>query len=142
MAVVMAGFVDFEITWREDVFAGAPQEGSAANFGTVGINFRARKPINEAEWLAALAALNCEVPENIGPKMAFEANAFYDAGDQGCGYGPITDIAALLRDMDSGQTLEIRATDLSVKVDLPAWCRMTGHQLISQRDDRYLLQKK
>ena len=61
MAVVMAGFVDFEITWRKDVFAGAPQESSAANFGTVGITFRARKPSNEAEWLAALAALNCEI---------------------------------------------------------------------------------
>ncbi len=57
----MAGFVDFEITWRADVFSGAPQEGSAANFGTVGINFRARKARDEAEWQAALAALNCEI---------------------------------------------------------------------------------
>jgi len=58
----MAGFVDFEITWRADVFSGAPQSSSAAEFGTVGINFRARKPRNEAEWTAALPALNCEVP--------------------------------------------------------------------------------
>jgi len=62
MAVVMAGFVDFEITWRADVFSGAPQSSSAAEFGTVGINFRARKPRDEAEWAAALAALSCEVP--------------------------------------------------------------------------------
>ena len=57
-----AGFVDFEITWRKDVFAGAPQESSAASFGTVGINFRARKPVDEAEWLAAVEALSCELP--------------------------------------------------------------------------------
>jgi len=38
------GFVDFVITWRAEVFAGAPQQSSAAQFGTVGINFRARKP--------------------------------------------------------------------------------------------------
>lgn len=38
------GFVDFEITWRANVFDGAPQQSSAANFGTQGINFRARKP--------------------------------------------------------------------------------------------------
>ena len=62
MAVIMAGFVDFAITWRKDVFAGAPQEGSAANFGTVGINFRARKPATEEEWLTALAALSCPQP--------------------------------------------------------------------------------
>jgi hypothetical protein len=39
-----AGFVDFRITWRADVFSGAPQESSAGKFGTVGINFTARKP--------------------------------------------------------------------------------------------------
>jgi hypothetical protein len=41
-----AGFVDFEITWQADVFHGAPQASSAASFGTLGINFRARKPAN------------------------------------------------------------------------------------------------
>jgi hypothetical protein len=62
--VVVAGFVDFEITWRADVYSGAPQETSAANFGTLGINFRARKPQSDADWQAALAALTCEVPPN------------------------------------------------------------------------------
>lgn len=45
-----AGFMDFEITWRADVFGGAPQASSAADFGTLGINFRARKPRDEQEW--------------------------------------------------------------------------------------------
>ncbi len=44
-----AGFIGFEITWRADVFSGAPQSSSAATFGTLGINFRARKPLNEQE---------------------------------------------------------------------------------------------
>lgn len=38
-----AGFTEFEITWRKEVFRGAPQAGSAEKFGTIGINFRARK---------------------------------------------------------------------------------------------------
>ena len=59
MAVVAAGFVDFEITWRGDVFAGAPQSSSAANFGTLGITFRARKAASEDEWRRALEALSC-----------------------------------------------------------------------------------
>jgi len=42
--VEYCGFRDFEITWREDVFDGAPQQSSAKQFGTLGINFRARKP--------------------------------------------------------------------------------------------------
>lgn len=41
--VETAGFEGFEITWRADVFSGAPQANSAARFGTKGITFRARK---------------------------------------------------------------------------------------------------
>jgi hypothetical protein len=59
--VIAAGFVDFQIAWRGDVFAGAPQSSSAAQFGTLGINFRARKAREDAEWAAALAALACDV---------------------------------------------------------------------------------
>ena len=54
-----AGFVDFAITWRGDVFAGAPQSSSAANFGTLGITFRARKAASQDEWRQALEALSC-----------------------------------------------------------------------------------
>jgi hypothetical protein len=61
--VVAGGFVGFEITWREDVFSGAPQSSSAAEFDTVGINFRARKYRDEAEWDLALAALGCDVSD-------------------------------------------------------------------------------
>jgi hypothetical protein len=59
---VAAGFIDFEITWRADVFAGAPQSSSAADFGTLGINFFARKPVTEHEREVYLADLVCERP--------------------------------------------------------------------------------
>ena len=59
--VVAAGFVGFEITTRVDVYADAPQSSSAAQFGTLGINFRAQKPVTDDEWHAALAALSCAV---------------------------------------------------------------------------------
>ena len=62
MVAVAAGFVGFEITWRGDVFSGAPQSSSAAEFGTLGINVRARKATSQAEWDAALAALTCQMP--------------------------------------------------------------------------------
>jgi TusA-related sulfurtransferase len=140
MAVVMAGFVDFEITWRADVFSGAPQSSSAANFGTLGINFRARKPQSEAEWLAALAAFNCEIPAK--PTSILGADLFYDAGDKGCAEGPIQEVAALMSRLRPDQALEVRATDPTVAIDLPAWCRLAGHELVSQQGDRYLLRRK
>lgn len=55
-----AGFIHFEITWRADVFEGAPQSSSAASFGTLGINFQAHKPRNEQERVTALAELSVE----------------------------------------------------------------------------------
>lgn len=69
------------------------------------------------------------------------ADAFYDAGNQGCGDGPLDKIAAVMRGLHAGQTLEIHATDPSVAVDLAAWCRMTGHQLVEQTSDRYLVRR-
>ena len=62
LAVVGAGFVDFEITWRGDVYNGAVQSSSAAKYGTLGINFGARKATSEQELAAALAKLHCEIP--------------------------------------------------------------------------------
>lgn len=56
-----AGFVDFVITWRAEVFAGAPQSSSAAKFGTKGINFRAVKARSDREMDAAWAKLGCRL---------------------------------------------------------------------------------
>ena len=76
-----AGFVDFEITWQADVFNGAPQESSAVEFGTQGINFLARKAANEEEWNASKASLACEVP--IKHTTLLGASVCSDAGDKG-----------------------------------------------------------
>ena len=60
-----AGFIHFEITWRAEVYSGAPQASSAADFGTLGITFRARKPLHEQDyqqWLDAVsAAQSCRI---------------------------------------------------------------------------------
>jgi hypothetical protein len=53
--------VGFEIAARVEVYADAPQASSAAQFGTLGINFRARKPLDGDEWQAALAAFSCRI---------------------------------------------------------------------------------
>jgi hypothetical protein len=58
-----AGFADFSILSRVDVFAGAPQHSSAAEFGTLGITFRARRL--EAGETAEPTA--CAVPHRQAP---------------------------------------------------------------------------
>jgi len=122
------------------VFSGAPQSSSAADFGTLGINFRTRKALHEDEWAESLAALSCEVP--VQPASLLGADAFYDAGDHGCAAGPLDEIAALMRRLAPGQTLEVRATDPSVAGDLPAWCLLAGHELARHEGDRYLIRRR
>jgi hypothetical protein len=61
LAVGAAGFVGFEITWRGDVYDAAAQSSSAAKYGTLGINLRARKATSGAELVVAMAALQCDV---------------------------------------------------------------------------------
>ncbi len=60
-----AGFIHFEITWRAEVYSGALQASSAADFGTLGITFRARKPRDEQDeqqWFDAVsAAQSCTI---------------------------------------------------------------------------------
>ena len=76
-----------------------------------------------------------------GPSR-FGADTFYDAGSKGCADGPLEEIARRMRGMSSGQTLEVRATEPSVAADLPAWCRLAGHQFVAQEGDRFLLRHK
>ena len=76
------------------------------------------------------------------PKSRFQASRFYDAGDLGCADGPLDAIAALLREMVAGQTLEVHAAQPSVAGDLPAWCRLTSHELIAQDGEHYLIRRK
>ncbi len=57
-----AGLVEFEIICRGDVYSGAVQSSSATRYGTLGINFRARKASSEEQLTEALAARQCDMP--------------------------------------------------------------------------------
>jgi len=43
---------------------------------------------------------------------------------------PIVQLAKKVKEMKSGQTLELLADDVGAKEDVPAWCSRTGHQLL------------
>jgi tRNA 2-thiouridine synthesizing protein A len=44
--------------------------------------------------------------------------------------------------MKPGDRLELVARDPGAPTDLPAWCRMTGHTLVSADPPRYVIQRK
>ena len=57
-------------------------------------------------------------------------DASFDGGDLDCGNGLLLLIRKHIDPLHPGQTLEILSTDATVQVDLPAWCRMTGNELL------------
>jgi 5-methyltetrahydropteroyltriglutamate--homocysteine methyltransferase len=72
-------------------------------------------------------------------------NAVCDGGDQGCGGGLLLLMLQAIKRLESGSVLEVRSTDPGVREDLPAWCRMTGHELLAEQEgnqrNRYFLRK-
>ena len=64
-------------------------------------------------------------------KHAQNADVSFDGGDLDCGSGLLLLIRRHIDPLAAGQTLEILSTDSTVEVDLPAWCRMTGNDLLS-----------
>ena len=72
-------------------------------------------------------------------------DAILDGGNLDCGNGLLLLIRKQIDPLDAGQILEIRSTEQSVAEDLPAWCRMTGNELVfATREDsqlRFLVSK-
>lgn len=73
------------------------------------------------------------------PKVSF------DGGDLDCGNGLLLLIRKHIDPLEPGELLEILSTEISVPEDLPAWCRLTGNELVSHladgRQHRFLVSK-
>src|SRR5437867_6783607 len=59
------------------------------------------------------------------------ADARFDGGDLDCGNGLLLLIRQHMDPLERGELLEFRSTEISVEADFPAWCRMTGNELVS-----------
>jgi len=56
-----------------------------------------------------------------------------EGGNLDCGSGLLLIISKAMSAVPEGGILEIRSTEISVKEDLPAWCRMTGNPYLGWR---------
>jgi tRNA 2-thiouridine synthesizing protein A len=70
-----------------------------------------------------------------------EADAEWDAGDLGCGE-LVLELRSRLAAHPPGGALRLIALDAGAPADIPAWCRMTGHTLVSQQHPVYLIRRK
>ena len=68
---------------------------------------------------------------NVVERHPFEPDVSFDGGDLDCGNGLLLLIRQHIDPMARGQLLEFRSTEISVEEDFPAWCRLTGNELVS-----------
>jgi len=59
----------------------------------------------------------------------------FDGGDLDCGNGLLLLIRKHIDPLEPGQLLEILSVESSVEEDLPAWCRLTGNELVNMWAD-------
>jgi len=58
-------------------------------------------------------------------------DAMCDGGDLDCGSGLLLIIRNAMSPLAPGGVLEVRSCETSVKEDLPAWCRLVGHDMLA-----------
>ena len=73
--------------------------------------------------------------------VRMEADTVWDAGDMACGE-LVFELRMRLARMKPGQVLELIARDPGAPADLPAWCRMTGHTLVSMQHPVYHIRRR
>ena len=67
--------------------------------------------------------------------------ASWDAGEMGCG-GLILGLRRALDRLQEDARFELIARSAGAPVDIPAWCRMAGHDLVLAIHPRYIIRKK
>lgn len=70
------------------------------------------------------------------------ADALCDLGDSGCEAGTLLKVRGVVTSLAAGQVLELRSTNVTMQDDVPAWCRMTGHEYLGAAGSRYFVRKR
>jgi tRNA 2-thiouridine synthesizing protein A len=59
---------------------------------------------------------------------------------------PLKQAHRAIKAMQPGEVLELIATDIGSRMDIPAWCNRTGHQLLRMQEEgktlRYYVRKR
>jgi tRNA 2-thiouridine synthesizing protein A len=69
------------------------------------------------------------------------ADVEWNAGNLGCG-DLVLELMLRMRSLAPGQLMKLIALDPGAPADIPAWCRMTGHTLVSTEPPVYLIRRK
>ena len=55
---------------------------------------------------------------------------------------PVIELAKRIGDIAIGAEIVVLADDPAAATDIPAWCRMRGHELVDDADGRYVVRRR
>lgn len=64
----------------------------------------------------------------------------YDGGETGCGE-LLLDLMLFMKKQPAGCVVMVRALDPGAPLEIPAWCRLTGHEVVSTNHPHYKIRK-
>jgi tRNA 2-thiouridine synthesizing protein A len=70
-----------------------------------------------------------------------EHHEAWDAGDLACG-PMLLALKRRLERLDAGQVFRLVTRDEGAPVDVPAWCRLTGHRVLHAAHPIYYLERR
>lgn len=113
------------------------QRGSRCEVAAIGVDATPAPPPATSRLAATTGAVTSPArspaPEPIADR--------WDAGDLGCG-DLVLELRTRLRALPAGALFEVIALDPGAPADLPAWCGLTGHVLVTASHPRYLIRRR
>lgn len=104
-----------------------------------------RRPcLAKAYQMACPTSLTCAPtppPEPTPTAIPLHHHELWNAGDLGCG-DLVLLLKGKLRALPGGSILKVIANDPGAPEDIPAWCNLTKHRLVSHQHPEYFIQSK
>ena len=94
----------------------------------------------DGDHTVAAETSNSQVP-TTGPATPDADEIAWDAGPIGCGELALA-LRVKLLPLPPGSVVRVSATDPAAPEDVPAWCRLTGHTLVSASPPVYRIRRK
>lgn len=69
-----------------------------------------------------------------------DAFPFFDGGETGCGE-LLLDLLLFMKKQPDESVVKVRALDPGAPLEIPAWCRLTKHELIESEHPIYKIKK-
>ena len=91
-------------------------------------------------WPATPSQLQTR-PATSAADTSADPDDTWDAGDMACGE-LVLKLRLRFKSMKAGQVLLLIAQDPGAPADIPAWCNLTGHYLLSAEPPRYKIRRK